>query len=135
MFTVAVLCGPKWTSVDGIEGQQTTQGICHSTTTPARTTTTPVSHQTLPHETLHVIYFILRKLTFVIFNTCLCQLYTYLYVVLHVSVQLNRSRVVFSKQPKLELTQELSSRISESTTGYTFILCVGSFTSPDIDTR
>ena len=31
---------------------------------------------------------------------------------------------------------ELSfSRICESTTGYTFILCVGSFTSPGIDTR
>ena len=31
---------------------------------------------------------------------------------------------------------ELSfSRISESTTGYTFTPCVGSFTSPGIDTR
>ena len=29
---------------------------------------------------------------------------------------------------------ELSSRISESTTGYTFTPCVGSFTSPGIDT-
>ena len=43
--------------------------------------------------------------------------------------------MVSSKQPKLGLTQELSSRISESTTGYTFIPCVGSFTSPGIDTR
>ena len=47
-----------------------------------------------------------------------------------------RSQVVSSKQPKLELTQELFfSRISESTTGYTFTPCVGSFTSPGIDTR
>ena len=47
-----------------------------------------------------------------------------------------RSRVVSSKQPKLGLTQELSfSRITESTTGYTFTPCVGSFTSPSIDTR
>ena len=46
------------------------------------------------------------------------------------------SQVVFSKQPKLGLMQELSfSRISESTTGYTFTPCVGSFTSPGIDTR
>ena len=46
------------------------------------------------------------------------------------------SQVVFSKQPKLGLTQELSfSRISESTTGYTFTPCLGSFTSPGIDTR
>ena len=34
-----------------------------------------------------------------------------------------------SKQPKLWLTQEFFSRISESTTGYTFTTCVGSFTS------
>ena len=41
-----------------------------------------------------------------------------------------------SKQPKFGLTQELSfSTISESTTGYTFTPCVGSFTSPGIDTR
>ena len=47
-----------------------------------------------------------------------------------------RSQVVTSKQPKLGLTQELFfGRISESTTGYTFTPCVGSFTSPDIDTR
>ena len=47
-----------------------------------------------------------------------------------------RSRVVSSKQPKLGLTQGLSfSRISESTTGYTFTPCVGSFTSPGIDIR
>ena len=47
-----------------------------------------------------------------------------------------RSQVVSSQQPKLGLTQELSfSRISESTTGYTFTPCVGSFTSPGIDTR
>ena len=44
--------------------------------------------------------------------------------------------MVFSKQPKLGLTQELSfSRISESTTRYTFTPCVGSFISPGIDTR
>ena len=44
--------------------------------------------------------------------------------------------VVSFKQPKLGLTQELSfSRISESTTGYTFTPYVGSFTSPGIDTR
>ena len=37
------------------------------------------------------------------------------------------SQVVSSKQLKIGLTQELSfSRISESTTGYTFIPCVGS---------
>ena len=30
---------------------------------------------------------------------------------------------------------DLSSRISESTTGYTFTPCVGSFTSPGVDTR
>ena len=48
----------------------------------------------------------------------------------------SQSQVVFSKQPKVGLTQELSfSRISESTTGYTFTPCVGSFTSPGIDTR
>ena len=41
----------------------------------------------------------------------------------------------FSKQPKLGLTQEFFSRISESTAGYTFIPCVGSFTSPGIDTK
>ena len=36
----------------------------------------------------------------------------------------------------VSLPQELSfSRISESTTRYTFIPCVGSFTSPGIDTR
>ena len=47
-----------------------------------------------------------------------------------------RSQVVTCKQPKLGLTQELFfSRISESTTGYTFTPCVGSFTSPGIDTR
>ena len=41
-----------------------------------------------------------------------------------------------SKQPKVVLMQELSfSIISESTTGYTFTPCVGSFTSPGIDTR
>ena len=46
------------------------------------------------------------------------------------------SQVVSSKQPKRELTQELSfSRISESTTGYIFTPCVRSFTSPGIDTR
>ena len=44
------------------------------------------------------------------------------------------SQVVSSKQPKPGLTQEFS-RISESTAGYTFIPCVGSFTSPGIDTR
>ena len=44
-------------------------------------------------------------------------------------------RVVSSKHPKLGLMQELSSRISESTTGYTFTLSVGSFTSTDIDTE
>ena len=41
--------------------------------------------------------------------------------------------MVSSKQPKLGLTQELSSRISESTTGYTFTPGVGSFTSPGIE--
>ena len=46
-----------------------------------------------------------------------------------------RSQAVSSKQPKLGLTQELSSRISESTTGYTFTPCGGSFTSPGIDTK
>ena len=41
------------------------------------------------------------------------------------------SLVVTSKQPKLGLTQELSfSRISESTTGYTFTPCVGNFLLP-----
>ena len=46
------------------------------------------------------------------------------------------SYVVSSKQPKLGLMQELSfSRISESTTRYTFTPCVGSFTIPGIDTR
>ena len=43
--------------------------------------------------------------------------------------------MVTSKQPKLGLTQELFSRICESTTGYTFTLCVGYFTSPGVDTR
>ena len=43
--------------------------------------------------------------------------------------------MVSSKQPKLGLTQEFFARISESTTGYTFSPCVGSFTSPGIDTR
>ena len=44
--------------------------------------------------------------------------------------------MITSKQPKLGLTQELLfSRICESTTGYTFTPCVGSFTSPGIDTR
>ena len=38
------------------------------------------------------------------------------------------SQVVSSKQPKLGSMQELS-RIRESTTGYTFTSCVGSFTS------
>ena len=47
-----------------------------------------------------------------------------------------RSQVVSSKHPKLWLTHEFSfSRISESTTGYTLTPSVGSFTSPDIDTR
>ena len=46
-----------------------------------------------------------------------------------------RFQVITSKQPKLGLTQELFfSRICESTTGYTFTPCVGSFTSPGIDT-
>ena len=43
--------------------------------------------------------------------------------------------MITSKQPKLGLTQELFSRICESTTGYTFTPCVGSFTSPGIETR
>ena len=44
--------------------------------------------------------------------------------------------MITSKQPKLGLTQELFfSRICQSTTGYTFTLCVGSFISPGIDTR
>ena len=44
--------------------------------------------------------------------------------------------MVTSKQPKLGLMQELSfSRISESTTCYTFTPCVGCFTSAGIDTR
>ena len=44
--------------------------------------------------------------------------------------------MITSKQPKLGLTQELFfSRICESTTGYTFTPCMGSFTSPGIDTR
>ena len=44
--------------------------------------------------------------------------------------------MVSSKQPKLGKTHELSfSRISESTTGYTFTPCEGYFTSPGIDTR
>ena len=30
---------------------------------------------------------------------------------------------------------ELSSRIGDATTGYTFTPCMGSFTFPDIDTR
>ena len=47
-----------------------------------------------------------------------------------------RSQVITSKQPKLGLMQELFfSRICESTKGYTFTPCVGSFTSPGIDTR
>ena len=46
-----------------------------------------------------------------------------------------RSQVVTSKQSKLELTQELSSRISEPTTGYIFTPCVGCFTSSGIDTK
>ena len=47
-----------------------------------------------------------------------------------------RSQVVTSKQPKLGLTQDLSfCRISESTTRYTFTPCVGSFTSPGMDTK
>ena len=37
--------------------------------------------------------------------------------------------------PIKKLTQKLSSRISESTTGYTFTPCVGSFTSPGTDIR
>ena len=46
------------------------------------------------------------------------------------------SQVLSSKQLKVGLMQELYfSRISESTTGYTFTPCVGSFTSPGIDTR
>ena len=49
-------------------------------------------------------------------------------------IQPQTFQVAFSKQPKLGLTHELSSRISESTTGYTFTPCVGSFTSPGIDT-
>ena len=47
----------------------------------------------------------------------------------------HRSQVVSSKQPKLGLTQELSSRISESTKGYIFTHCVGYFTSLGIYTR
>ena len=44
--------------------------------------------------------------------------------------------MITSKQPKLGLTQELFfSRICESTVGYTFTPCVGSFTSPGIETR
>ena len=44
--------------------------------------------------------------------------------------------MITSKQPKLGLTQELFfCRICESTTGYTFTPCVGSFTSPGIDIR
>ena len=51
-------------------------------------------------------------------------------------MDLDRSQVVYSKQPKPGLTQELSfSRISESTTGYTFTPCVGFFISPGLDTR
>ena len=47
-----------------------------------------------------------------------------------------RSQMVTSKQPKLGLTLELFfSRISESTTGYTFTPCVGYFTSLGTDTR
>ena len=41
---VAVLCGSKRPGVDGPEGEQTTQGVRHPATTPARTTTTQVSH-------------------------------------------------------------------------------------------
>ena len=45
-------------------------------------------------------------------------------------------RWLTSKKPKLGLTQELPfSIISDSTTGYTFTPCVGSFTFPGIDTR
>ena len=47
---------------------------------------------------------------------------------------INMSHVVSSKQAELGLTQEFS-RISESTTGYIFTPCVGSFISPGIDTR
>ena len=60
---------------------------------------------------------------------CACNSFSYI-------VCICDSQVVASKQPKLGLTQELFfSRISESTTGYTFTPCVGSFTSPGIDTR
>ena len=42
----------------------------------------------------------------------------------------------FIKTPKIGLKQRLSfSGIGETTTGYTFTPCVGSFTSPSIDTR
>ena len=52
------------------------------------------------------------------------------------SMDILRSQVVTSKQPKLGLTQELFfSRIRESTIGYTFTPCVGYFTYPSIDTR
>ena len=46
-----------------------------------------------------------------------------------------RSQMVTSKQPKFGLTQELFSRIRESTIGYTLTHCVGSFISPGIDIR
>ena len=54
----------------------------------------------------------------------------------YVIIMFTPSQVVYSKQPKLGLTQELFfSKMSESTTGYTFTPCVGSFTSPDTDTK
>ena len=52
---------------------------------------------------------------------------------IHPLIVVLRSQVVSSK---LGLTRELSvSRINESTTGYTFTTCVGSFTSSGIYTR
>ena len=46
------------------------------------------------------------------------------------------SQVITSKQPKLGQTQDLYfSKINEYTTEYTFAPCVGSFTSPGLDTR
>ena len=59
--------------------------------------------------------------------SCVCVVCCFLLLVL-------RFLGGFSKQHKLGLTQECS-RISESTAGYTFTPCVGSFTSPGIDTR
>ena len=47
-------------------------------------------------------------------------LLSYLIIFALVGAGVLSSCVVFSKQPKLGLTQELSSRISESTTDYTF---------------